>query len=258
MLDPSVLRQTYDQDGYVIARNVIDADLAAETVDHVQWLLERNPGVRPEQLAHPLLVHDPFMHHLVRDSRLLDLVERFVGPDIALFAAHYIAKRPHDGQAVLWHQDGTYWPLEPMEVTTVWLAGTDSTVENGCMRVLPGTQNARLLKQSELEIVDDGKNVLSSGIRPGKIDDSNAVDLELRAGDVSIHNPKIIHGSNPNYSDWWRVGLTLRYIPTSTCVKREGHECILLRGEAHPAVENLYATRPTYIPGKHMPFRGAK
>ena len=59
MLDPSVLRQTYDQDGYVIARNVIDADLAAETVDHVQWLLERNPGVRPEKLGHPLLVHDP-------------------------------------------------------------------------------------------------------------------------------------------------------------------------------------------------------
>lgn len=61
-MDPSVLRQTYDQDGYVIARNVIDADLAAETADHVQWLLVRNPGVRPEKLGHPLLVHDPFIN----------------------------------------------------------------------------------------------------------------------------------------------------------------------------------------------------
>ena len=198
------------------------------------------------------------MHHLVGDSKLLDLVEQFIGPDIALFAAHYIAERPHDGQAVLWHQDSTYWPLEPMEVTTIWLASTDSTVENGCVRVLPGTQNARLPKRSELENVDDGKNVLSSGIHPSRIDDSNAVDLELKAGDVSIHNPKIIHGSNRNSSDRWRVGLTLRYIPTSTLVKREGPECILLCGEAHPAVENLYATRLTYVPGKHMPFRGTE
>ena len=249
------LAEQYEQQGYVIVRNAVDAELAAETEAHVHWLLEQHPDVRPEQLHHELLVNDPFMPRLAGDERLLDIVEQFIGPDIALFAAHYIAKRPHDGQAVLWHQDGTYWPLEPMEVVTIWLAGTDSTVENGCMRVLPGTQNARLLARSELQDVDDGKNVLASGIHPSQIDESDVVDLELNAGDVSIHNPTIIHGSNPNHSDKWRVGLTLRYIPTSTHVKRDGHDCILFRGQAE-ADKNSYVEKPAFVEDNHMPFKG--
>lgn len=126
------------------------------------------------------------------------------------------------------------------------------------MRVLPGTQHNRLLSRAELEEVDDGKNVLASGIHPSQIDDSAAVDIELKAGDVSIHNPRIIHGSNANTSDQWRVGLTLRYIPPSTWVKWEGHRNILFRGQPAPGVANLYAERPRYIPGEHMPFKGCE
>ena len=160
----------------------------------------------PSSLHHDMLVTDPFMHRLVGDARLLDIVEQFIGPDIAMYAAHYIAKPPRHGQEVLWHQDGSYWPLEPMEVTTIWLAASASTRENGCMRVLPGTQNNRLLSRREMIDVPDGKNVLSSGIHPSQIDDSQVVDLELEPGDVSIHNPRIIHGSQPNPSDSWRIG----------------------------------------------------
>jgi ectoine hydroxylase-related dioxygenase (phytanoyl-CoA dioxygenase family) len=252
------LRTQYAEQGYVIARGAIDADLAAETFDHVQWLIQKYPDTRPEQFHHQLLVIDPFMHRLVGDERLLDIAEQFIGPNIALFAAHYIAKPPLDGQKVLWHQDGSYWPLEPMEVVTLWVAGSDSTVENGCMRVLPGTQNARLLSRAEMQTVDDGQNVLSSGIHPSQIDDTEVVELELKAGDVSIHNPRIIHGSNPNTSDKWRVGLTLRYIPTTTLVKNGDHANVLLRGDATPGVNNLYVERPRYVPGETMPFKGCE
>lgn len=252
------LRKEYDEKGYVIARNAIDAGLAQEMVNHVHWLMERNPGVRPERLHHSLMAHDPFMHRLVGDERLLDITEQFLGPNIALFAAHYIAKKPETGQAVQWHQDGSYWPLEPMEVTTLWVAGTDSTVENGCMRVLPGTQNNHLLKRRELMELDTEKYVLGVGIRPDQIDESNAVDIELKAGDVSIHNPNIIHGSNANTSDKWRVGLTLRYIPTTTWVKNEDHENILLRGEKADGVQNTYTERPQFVVGEHMPFKGCE
>ena len=250
------LRQAYDENGFVIVRKAVDAGLARETAAHVHWLAERHPDIRPEQLHHDMLVTDPFMHRLVGDARLLDIVEQFIGPDIVMFAAHYIAKPPRHGQEVLWHQDGSYWPLEPMEVTTIWLAATASTRANGCMRVLPGTQNNRLLSRREMIDVPDGKNVLSSGIHPSQIDDSQVVDLELEPGDVSIHNPRIIHGSQPNPSDTWRIGLTLRYIPTSTWVKRETHASIFLRGEIDPKVNNLYAERPTFDPAVHMPFRG--
>ena len=250
------LQREYDDKGYVIVREAVDAELARETAEHVHWLAERNPGIRPEKFGHGMLVRDPFMHRLVSDDRLVDIVEQFIGSDVAMWAAHYIAKPPRHGQRVLWHQDGSYWPLEPMEVTTIWLAATPSTRENGCLRVLPGTQNNRLLSRKEMIDVKDGKNVLESGIHPSQIDDSHVVDLELQPGDVSVHNPKIIHGSEANTSDVWRIGLTLRYIPTSTRVKRAGDHAILVRGKPNAGNDNKYAERPVFDPALHMPFRG--
>ena len=76
----SDLRKEYDEQGYVIARGALDPDLAQETVDHVHWLCERYPDVRPERFGHNLLVDDPFIHRLVGDDRLLDLAEQFISP----------------------------------------------------------------------------------------------------------------------------------------------------------------------------------
>lgn len=256
----SNVREQYERDGYVIVRNVIDADLAQEARNHVEWLLEKNPGTRPEQLHHTLMTVDPFWVRLVSDGRLLDVAEQFIGPNIALFASHYIAKHPFGGQAVLWHQDGSYWPLEPMEVVTLWLAVDDSTPENGCLRVIPGTQTTKLLSREELQERTDVDNVLGSGMDPSLVDESKAVDLVLKAGDVSIHHPNVIHGSNANNSPKWRRGLTIRYIPATTRIVADEQpypSAFLLRGQAVLGV-NEYNPWPKYMEGKHMPFRGCE
>ena len=114
--------EQYEQEGYVIVRNVLDEALMAEARDHIDWLLEKNPGVSPEQLDHQLVTKDAFWVRLVSDERLLDVAQQFLGPDVGLFASHYIAKPPFTGRIVPWHQDGSYWPLEPMEVITFWLS----------------------------------------------------------------------------------------------------------------------------------------
>ena len=124
------------------------------------------------------------------------------------------------------------------------------------MRVIPGTQNKRLLKPSEMIQVDTEEYVLDLAIHPDQIDDSDAIDIELEAGDISIHNPFIIHGSNANLSDQWRMGLTLRYIPTSAYVNREGWECILSRGNSVKEIQNNYAHPPVFDDELHMPFNG--
>ena len=254
MFDP--LKKEYNKNGYAIVREVIDPELVSEVEDHVHWLSKKYPDTRPEAFHHSLLVHDPFIHHLLDNKNLLDIIEAIIGPDIALFGAHYIAKKPYDGKPVGWHQDGSYWPLEPMEVVSVWLAGTDSTTENACMRVIPGTQNKKMLKPSEMINLDTEEYVLDLAIRPGDIDDADAVDIELKAGDISIHNPSIVHGSNSNVSDKWRIGLTLRYIPTSTYVNRDGWDCILLRGNPKSGIENSYAKKPVFDSVEHMSFSG--
>jgi ectoine hydroxylase-related dioxygenase (phytanoyl-CoA dioxygenase family) len=104
--------------------------------------------------------------------------------------------------------------------------------------------------------LDTEEYVLDLAIRPGDIDDADAVDIELKAGDISIHNPSIVHGSNSNVSDKWRIGLTLRYIPTSTYVNREGWDCILLRGKPTSWIKNNYTKKPVFDPSEHMPFSG--
>jgi phytanoyl-CoA dioxygenase PhyH len=99
-----------------------------------------------------------------------------------------------------------------MEVVTLWLAVDDSTSENGCMRVIPGSHKSEL---APILPRTDIANALSSGMDESLVDSAKATDVVLWAGDVSIHHPNIVHGSNSNFSDRRRCGLTIRYIPTT-------------------------------------------
>lgn len=248
-------KRHFDSRGYTVFREVLDADLMQEAKQHVEWLMRKHPDQRPEQLTHDLVANDPFWVRLVSDDRLLDIAEQFIGPNIALFASHYISKPAYDGRPVLWHQDGSYWPLEPMEVVTLWLSVDDSTRENGCLRVIPGTQTLSL---QEMKKSARDNNVLESEVDPSLVDESQAVDLILKSGDVSVHHPNIIHGSEANTSPLRRCGLTIRYIPTTTRITRDRWPCAFhFRGDIVEGV-NEYVPFPKYNPAEHMPFRGSE
>jgi phytanoyl-CoA hydroxylase len=258
----SQIKEHYEREGYAIIRNVIDdPDLLREAADHVQWLLAKNPHLRGEELRHQLMKNDPFWVRLCSDDRLLDVAEQFVGPDIALFSSRYFYKVPFMGKAVPWHQDGSYWPLEPMEVISFWLAIEDSTVENGCMRVIPRTHRRDFLplqprKTGGPEILEGGPDIIAD---PALFDESQAVDIVLKAGDISLHHPKTIHSSKTNNSPRSRTGVTMRFIPTTTRVISEAegfvHTLFLVRGRGVPGI-NVYRPFPRYEEGVHMPFRG--
>ncbi|MET9020728.1 phytanoyl-CoA dioxygenase family protein [Actinopolymorpha sp. NPDC004070] len=253
-LDEREARERYDADGYVIFRDVIDADLIKEVNAHVDWLQARHPELRPEQLGHVLMQHDPFWVRLIGDDRLVDIAQMFIGPDVALFASHYICKPPFAGQPVLWHQDGAFWPLEPMKVVTLWLAVDPSTPENGCVRLVPGSHKwdvAGMRDNTDVESVL-GKEIAVD------VDEDQAVDMVLQPGDVEVHHPHIVHGSNANTSPRRRCGLTIRYIPTTTRIVSDElpwPSAFHLRGA--PGV-NPYQPKPVYVEGKHLPFRGCE
>ena len=142
-----------------------------------------------------------------------------------------------------------------MEVVTLWLAVDDSLPENGCMRVVPGTQGMEL---HEMKPSTETPNVLSSQMDSELVDEEKAVDIVLKAGGVSVHHPNIVHGSNPNTSGKRRCGLTIRYIPTTTRITSQPWECaFLLRGEGVEGV-NDYLPRPHYVEGEHLAFRGCE
>lgn len=245
----------YHKNGFTIFRNVIDKNLLAEANEHIQWLRKKFPEFRPEHLHHPLMRDDAFWVRFALDPRLLDIAELFLGSNIACFTSHYICKPPHDGQAVLWHQDGAYWKLQPMEAATLWVAVDESTRENGCLRIIPGTHTLPLQK---ILLRNDMPNMLSSQVDYNLFDESEAVDIILEPGDVSVHHPHVIHGSEANTSSKRRCGLDLGFMSTQTSISNEGLYLspILARGNPVPNI-NKYRAWPKYNPENSMPFDGS-
>lgn len=258
MRDFSKAAEEYSENGFAIIRDVIPMDLVEEARAHIAWLMEKYPDVRPEHLHHPLIRNDAFWVRLISDPRLTDLAEYFLGPDTACFTAHYICKPPIDGQPVLWHQDGAYWKLEPMQALTVWLAVDRSSTENGCLRMIPGSHRIPLHAPS---LRTDTENMLYSitdeELVREWVDKAGIVDIELNPGDVSIHHPHLLHCSEANTSPLRRAGLDIGYISASTRVSSDGLylDPVLVRGEPVEGV-NAYRPLPRYTPGETIPFAG--
>ncbi|WP_309095406.1 phytanoyl-CoA dioxygenase family protein [Streptomyces sp.] len=248
----------YAEQGFSIIRGVVPRDLLDEVRAHVDWLTGKYPDLRPEHLHHPLIRNDAFWARLVSDSRLVDIAEFFLGPDLACFTAHYICKPPYDGQPVLWHQDGAYWTLSPMEALTVWLAVDESTTENGCLRMIPGSHELPLHKP---RVRTDQPNMLFSSsdetLVQEWVDKRGVVDIELQPGDVSIHHPHLLHYSEANTSAKRRCGLDIGYISTATRIHSEGVylDPLLVRG-TDAAGRNQYRPFPVYQEGETIPFAG--
>jgi hypothetical protein len=154
----------------------------------------------------------PWAAALVRHGRILDCVERLIGPDILVFHTTVWLKEPRSDTFVPWHQDATYFGLTPFEHVTAWVALTDSTAENGCVQILP---RSHIGGQRPHFDQPDPKAMLSRGqTLADAIDDADAVNLALAAGEVSFHHTLAYHRSGINRTDARRIGIGVSYIPT--------------------------------------------
>ena len=150
-------------------------------------------------------------YEISRNQAILDVVEGLIGPNILAFASRFWIKPGSDGSYVSWHQDSAYFGLDPHDLVTVWLALTPSNRANGCLRMLPGSHRGEAHKHIE---TFNKKNLLARGQVIEGIDESGAVDLELKQGQFSCHHERIVHGSEPNSTQADRIGLGIFYIPT--------------------------------------------
>jgi ectoine hydroxylase-related dioxygenase (phytanoyl-CoA dioxygenase family) len=153
-----------------------------------------------------------FLYEICMNPIILDYVEDVLGPNFFLWGSNFFIKSPRSLSTVGWHQDAYYWPLSPHESLTVWLAFDDSTTENGAMTVIPGSHTAGLLKHARAKETD---SVLMLECERGQFREDSVVPVTLRAGEISIHDDKLVHGSPANPSDRRRAGLTIRYSRTN-------------------------------------------
>jgi ectoine hydroxylase-related dioxygenase (phytanoyl-CoA dioxygenase family) len=148
------------------------------------------------------------VYDLLTDRRIVDCVGDLLGENVIAWGSHFFCKMPHDGKAVAWHQDASYWPLSPSKAVTVWLAIDDADAENACMRFIAGSHHFGHLTYRPSDT--DENNVLNQTIENVE-QYGTPVDDVLAAGEISIHSDLLLHGSKANNSDRRRCGLTLRY-----------------------------------------------
>jgi non-heme Fe2+,alpha-ketoglutarate-dependent halogenase len=173
---------------------------------------ESSAGTLAGGLRHKSHLLFTWLDALVRHPRILDAVEDLLGPDILCWGSSFFIKEPRNPSFVSWHQDSTYWGLDPADVVTAWVALSDSNAANGAMRVIPESHTMAQVPHRDTFSPD---NLLSRGQEVMvEVDASRARMLELRAGEMSLHHVRLIHGSDPNPSDSRRIGFAIRYIPT--------------------------------------------
>ncbi len=215
----------YGRDGQLTPSWRLSSERLAAMRAALDRLLAVRGDLRPDFIALP---HVPWdgpggidiaraFFDFVSDPALLDVVEQIIGADIVLWASAVFCKPPTTGLEVPWHQDGQYWPIRPRATVTVWIALDDVGVDNGCMRVIPGSHR---LGEFSHEVSEREDLVLNNVLNDPRIDLSRARNVELEAGQISLHDVELVHGSQANTSGRRRAGYAIRYMPSTSLYDR--------------------------------------
>ena len=220
--------EQFHEDGFLSPIDVISESEADDYLKRLEAAEANYPdALNPENRNNPHLVLT-FLDELIHHPIILDVVEDLIGPDFGLYGSVLFAKEPQTQHFVSWHQDGTYMGLNPMDFVTPWLALSPSNLESGCMSMIPGSHKHDIRPHAD---TFSENNILTRGQEIQEIDESVAVDLILRPGQMSIHHGKIIHGSKANRGSRRRVGYAMQCFAPYGCRQELGENLWLpIRG----------------------------
>lgn len=219
---------TYRDEGYLAPIRVMseaEARAARATLEDIEAGMG---GPLRGDLRHKGHLLFPFLADLIRHPAILDAIEDVLGPDILCWNTNFFIKEAETPSFVSWHQDSTYWGLSSPDVATAWVALTPSNLDNGAMAVIPNSHTADQIPHRD---TFDRDNLLTRGQEiMVEVDESEAVPLVLRPGEMSLHHVRLVHGSPPNPSPDRRIGFAIRYIPTSLRQLEGDDSATLVRG----------------------------
>ena len=240
--------QSYHENGYVIPDFRLTESELDEIRDAHDRLLRKHPEFR--DYCPNLLAYDTGFLGVARHPEILDKVAQVLGENFALWNSSFFAKPPHNGKRTPWHQDGEYWPIRPLATCTVWIAVDAAKPANGCLRVIRGSHKDATLKGHRTVAADDV--TLHQELLPEEFDSSQAVDLTLEPGQISLHDVFILHGSEANTSDQPRRGMTLRFMPTTSVFdRRRAYEMHKEMGITDHSERTLYLMRGNDVSGEN-------
>jgi non-heme Fe2+,alpha-ketoglutarate-dependent halogenase len=228
MINTEISRARFERDGIVFPIPALSPGKTAAyraCFAEMEQLADRQLA----RVSHPAM-HFHWAYRLATEPAVLDAVEEVLGPDLLLAGSLVICKYPRDPGFVAWHQDNYYSNLHLTPSASAWIALRDSTIENGCMRVVPGSHREGVLPHKE---TGNANNLLKQGHEiQVAVDETDAVEVVLRAGEMSLHHAAIIHGSRSNHSDTQRLGFIVRFVTSAYDLASQQTPFILARGGA--------------------------
>lgn len=235
MLSTTEIEQ-YHHEGYITPDyRLPESTLSSIRKSHDQ-LVDRYPEF--SDYCPALLAYDTAFLEVAKTNEILSMVSQLIGGDVALWNSSFFAKPAKTGSKTPWHQDGEYWPIKPLATCTVWIAIDASTPANGCLQVIPGSHRAQTLAQHQRNTAEG--LALPLELDTSTFDESKAVNITLEPGQISLHDVYLFHGSDANFSENSRRGMTLRYMPTTSVYQHAEAKNSLGTGKLELSQRTIY------------------
>ncbi|MBB44326.1 MAG: phytanoyl-CoA dioxygenase [Rhodospirillaceae bacterium] len=221
----------YKEDGFISPVRVMSEAEALDLRNKIEKF-EAEQGSKMHGLQRTKCsLRFPFLYELVMNNNILDAVEDLIGSNILLYQTAMWFKEPETGSYVSWHQDSSYYGMDPLDLVSAWVALSPATSESGCMQVIPGSHTngqfpVQYTEVSEQNLLASGQNTLF------EFNKDDAVLMPLAPGEISLHHVALVHSSRPNHSSDRRMGISIGYFPTNVRqTTKLKASAMLMRGE---------------------------
>ena len=203
----------YEDEGFVSPINIFSKDKAKEIRNEIELIENKIPGELEKSGRYNAHLISPLLDEVTHNSKILDAVQSLIGENILVCGTTLFIKNPNEKGFVSYHQDAKYIGLEPHNWVTAWVAITDSNEKNGCMRMWSGSHKDNLKDHDQK--FNEG-NLLTRGQTVKNVPKEKTTPLVLEAGQMSLHHPTVVHGSDLNKSNDRRIGFVIQsYIGTN-------------------------------------------
>ncbi len=209
----SVQVQKYNKEGFVAPIDVFSSQEADEIKNEIEFIEKKWPNELDGIGRNYIHLISPVFDKVCHNSKILDAVESIIGKNILVCGTTLFIKNPNEKGFVSFHQDAKYIGLEPHNWVTAWVALTDSNEKNGCMKMWAGTHKNEIKHHNQKF---DENNLLTRGQTIEDVPINETTPVILKAGQMSLHHPAVIHGSGLNKSEERRIGFVIQsYIGTN-------------------------------------------
>ena len=203
----------YEDQGFVAPVDILTVEEAKKIEEEIEYIEKKWPDELVGLGRNNAHYISPIFDQVCHNSKILDAVESIIGKDILVGGTTLFIKDPDKKGFVSWHQDAKYIGFEPYNWVTAWLAITDANEENGCMRMWTGSHKEKIKDHKDTY---DENNLLTRGQTVQNVPIEKTTPNILKAGQLSLHHPMIVHGSGPNKSNQRRIGFVIQsYIGTN-------------------------------------------